>query len=354
MLFYYMHTDPSSPQNVIYISFHTIGGKVGRPYRKPTATKLRHFAKATSPDSAYKQLLLSTKHQKESTSKPSLIVSIPLSMLRQSNKHIVVHKPRRVTLSSFVTKKRASSRTPSTSSDSSYEPPGIKRTKSTATRGQGNGRSNSRGGKCVGTKATAARPRRTCSATEVMGVGVEPLTTVPSLKGASAADLERSNSMLLEGSKVSASLNFSVNGKPSVLQAHSHMHRGYLDNGSSSLQEDDQLSIASASTNSTTNSINGRVRSRSTSRARKDVIAPKPTFSFEELFSFYPPKLVLIDDELQPEQSLSVKDYDRHALPESHPFWKWTFGQPVKGMTTMKKKRKVMVNGNGSSSSARD
>lgn len=354
MLFYYMHTDPSSPQNVIYISFHTIGGKVGRPYRKPTATKLRHFAKATSPDSAYKQLLLSTKHQKESTSKPSLIVSIPLSMLRQSNKHIVVHKPRRVTLSSFVTKKRASSRTPSTSSDSSYEPPGIKRTKSTATRGQGNGRSNSRGGKCVGTKATAARPRRTCSASEVMGVGVEPLTTVPSLKGASAADLERSNSMLLEGSKVSASLNFSVNGKPSVLQAHSHMHRGSLDNGSSSLQEDDQLSIASASTNSTTNSINGRVRSRSTSRARKDVIAPKPTFSFEELFSFYPPKLVLIDDELQPEQSLSVKDYDRHALPESHPFWKWTFGQPVKGMTTMKKKRKVMVNGNGSSSSARD
>ena len=337
-----------SSGTVISLFFRTLGGKVDRIYKKPTATKLRHFAKATSPDSTYRQLLLNCRQQTqtENTSKPSLIVSIPLSMLRQSNKHTVPHKDtvphkaRRVTLSSFVTKKRANSRTPSTSSDSSYEPPGLKRirTKSTATRGQG--RSVPRGGKSVGVKVIAARSRRTCSVSDATGVGVEPITTVPTLKGTSTAHLERGNNVLLEGSKVS------VNGKPKVLQA--HMHRGSLDNGISSLQDDDQLSIASASTNSTTNGSNGRVRSRSTSKARKDMTAPKPTFSFEELFSFYPPKLVLIDDELQPEQSLSVKDYDRHALPESHPFWKWTFGQPVKGMTTTKKKRKVMVNGNGS------
>ena len=263
-------------------------------------------------------------------------------MLRHSDKPSVVSKPRRVTLSSFATKKRASSRTPSCSSDSSYEPPGLKRVVSATARGRGIARCQS--GKSGGIPANrvVTRPRRNTFAGKDMEV--EPVNGSQRLR-----DVVKRHTLLSEGSKHSGNLGVAINGKPSGLQT----HKDSLDNGSNSHTEDDQLSIASSSTNSTNNSISGRVRTKSTARAGRHVAVTKPTFSFDELFSYYPPKLVVMDDELRPEQSLSVKGLDRHSLPDAHPFLKWTFGQPVRSLTTSRKKRKSYTNGNRQKSSGR-
>lgn len=258
---------------------------------------------------------------------------------RHSDKQSVVSKPRRVTLSSFASKKRASSRTPSCSSDSSYEPPGTKRVGSATMRGRGIARFSGKGGG-IPVNRVVTRPRRNTYAGKDMEV--EPVNGTSKLR-----DVAKRHSLLSESSKHLANLDVAVNGKPGVLQT----HRDSLDNGSNSHQEDDQLSITSSSTNSTNNSISGRVRTKGTAKAGRHVTVTKPTFSFDELFSYYPPKLVLIDDELQPAQSLSVKGLDRHSLPEAHPFLKWTLGQPVRSLTTSRKKRKNYANGNGQKSS---
>ena len=55
-------------------------------------------------------------------------------------------------------------------------------------------------------------------------------------------------------------------------------------------------------------------------------------FEFDKLFSYYPPKLVLLDGDLCPERSLSVCDMERsklNSLPPDHPFLGWSLGQPT-------------------------
>ena len=55
-------------------------------------------------------------------------------------------------------------------------------------------------------------------------------------------------------------------------------------------------------------------------------------FEFDRLFSYYPPKLVLLDGDLCPERSLSVSDMERSklsSLPSDHPFLGWSLGQPT-------------------------
>lgn len=56
------------------------------------------------------------------------------------------------------------------------------------------------------------------------------------------------------------------------------------------------------------------------------------TIKFEQLFGYYPPKLVVQDGDLCPEHSLSVSGLERSklsSLSPSHPFWSWTLGQPT-------------------------
>ena len=65
----------------------------------------------------------------------------------------------------------------------------------------------------------------------------------------------------------------------------------------------------------------------------------KSSINFDQVFSYYPPKLVVKDGELLPERSLSIKRIERSALnglPESHPFWSWNLGQPVKASVTLR------------------
>lgn len=74
-------------------------------------------------------------------------------------------------------------------------------------------------------------------------------------------------------------------------------------------------------------------------------LSSKSTMTFDKLFSYYPPKLVMKNGELVPERTLSVKQIDRMtvgSLPEDHPFLLWNLGQPVKanGETLRGKKRK--------------
>ena len=67
------------------------------------------------------------------------------------------------------------------------------------------------------------------------------------------------------------------------------------------------------------------------------------TFNFNQLFSYYPPKLVVKDGELLPERSLSLKRVDRTTvgnLPENHPFHSWNLGQPAKGTVTLRRKKR--------------
>ena len=62
----------------------------------------------------------------------------------------------------------------------------------------------------------------------------------------------------------------------------------------------------------------------------------KSSINFEKFFSYYPPKLVVRDGELQPERSLSIKGSAIGGLPEGHPFLSWNLGQPVKAGNTLR------------------
>ena len=65
----------------------------------------------------------------------------------------------------------------------------------------------------------------------------------------------------------------------------------------------------------------------------------KSSINFDQVFSYYPPKLVVVDGVLQPERSLSIKRLERSAisgLPEGHPFLSWNLGQPAKASVTLR------------------
>lgn len=56
------------------------------------------------------------------------------------------------------------------------------------------------------------------------------------------------------------------------------------------------------------------------------------TFRFNDVFGYYPSKLVLQDDDLCPEYSLSLSGMERselNSLPPTHPIWTWTLGHPT-------------------------
>lgn len=80
------------------------------------------------------------------------------------------------------------------------------------------------------------------------------------------------------------------------------------------------------------------------------------TFNFEQLFGYYPPKLVIQNGDLCPEHSLSVSGLERsklNSLPATHPFWNWTLGQPINkpaapSVKTSRRKQKSKTNNSAS------
>lgn len=103
--------------------------------------------------------------------------------------------------------------------------------------------------------------------------------------------------------------------------------------------EDDTLSVMSGSS-LTTSSTNGSTiqqlvkptRGRPPKR-RYHHQPPRPlsikniksTICFEKLFSFHPPNLILVDGDLHPAQSLSLKNVD--LIPDNHPIHTWKLGK---------------------------
>ena len=244
------------------------------------ATKLRHFAQTSSPrtianDPSPSFLSIPTVTQIPSTSQidPTMVGK------RKRGRPPKVKHPRSTALSSFATKKRPISRilsrTPTPLSD-------------------------------------VDRQLRILD--EFQG---EPL----SLRAANEKQSEQNSS--ITNSEVTK------RQAPSLLQLSAH--NTYTDSSNTlanSVLDDDISSVASISTNGSGQRSSARV-TRRTRASEKEKKAP---FRFNDLFNFYPPKLVVRDGELVPEQSLSVKDMDRASisnLPESHPFMHWRVGEPV-------------------------
>ena len=118
-----------------------------------------------------------------------------------------------------------------------------------------------------------------------------------------------------------------------------------------SIGEDDEMSITSCNTTSTTGSsvnsvgLGSRLTAKPQNTQRggrrgsrgahsSNLLRPNTTFSFESFFSYYPATLTVRDGELVPEKSLSIKNLDQFSLPPSHPFNSWSIGQPVSGRWT--------------------
>jgi hypothetical protein len=64
----------------------------------------------------------------------------------------------------------------------------------------------------------------------------------------------------------------------------------------------------------------------------------KSTISFDKVFSFYNPDLTLIDDQLQPANSLSVKNLNIEEIPAGHPVHTWVVGRPVSSSSKDRKR----------------
>lgn len=96
--------------------------------------------------------------------------------------------------------------------------------------------------------------------------------------------------------------------------------------------EDEVISVRSMSTSST-RGLSQRSLLRTTRHAKSSEKEKKVPFSFSNLFNFSdPPKLIVRDGELVPELSQSVKHLDRvtiSQLPSSHSFLNWALGKPV-------------------------
>ena len=252
----------------------------------------------------------------------------------------VSKRRREVALCSFATKKRASDQL-SVSSDGSLglDDVAVPEAAPRFTRGRGRPRGRplgSRGrGNTRGRKPLPPTPSHGIT-TEGMDQGnskKEPLS-LPNEVQAKNPPLHSPEDVSPKGQGMALATNYNTNNRVAGESSRPSVD-GYF------AQDDDQVSIASSSTNSN-NSKTVAFSSRATSRAVRssvDSVAQKQPFSFESLFSFLgPPKLVVRDGELVPEQSLSLKNVDRHAVPEGHPIFNWSCGQPVKPVAKRRKK----------------
>ena len=112
--------------------------------------------------------------------------------------------------------------------------------------------------------------------------------------------------------------------------------------------DEDSLSIFSQSTStSTSESIFGKKIKKPLKSPKVPVITKQAKngymnqmFSFEKIFSSITPELTVVNDELQPVQSLSVKDLV--AIPADHPIHSWKVGRPVGSRQRKRRKRTVI------------
>ena len=366
-------------------------------------TKLRHFAQRTSPQftalSRGKHLPLSTSDSpppSPSASSP-LTVSISLAELklhhtaqssigsahsvpssmqkkrgRSSNNK---NKVRPTALSSFVMKKRACSPSAISDSGSPCPPPPAKRLRMDSESDVSlNGEKS--GGE-AGSRPFSCDPLRHSQLSDRMSTEDTCGRTSTPFHGTSqrpefvAIEKNRGSCVLYQPKiRVDDSVVAGISGDDDM--------GGSM--GSLCVPEDDQLSVTSASTTSTVTTANHTSQlATTTTKNRKEksqtpavantsgitkrgrptknngtslgselqslMSTSKSSINFNQMFSFYPPNLVVRNGELVPDRSLSVKRIDRStvgSLPENHPFLSWNLGQPAKGSVTLRgKKRKA-------------
>lgn len=325
--------------------------------------KLRHFATTSSPCITSSPSPSTTTSQTVSTPITSpLIVSVSLSSLPSTSNFSSPHSSsassplfsptttayghapnslvgkqrRRTALSNFATKKRALNRSPSSRETTHSSSPSveiqessIKSTRSIGTMTTlitGNirtkpGRENCKEKNKVGRSTTLEN-----------GDGVEVMTTT---SVESKSQSKQHPPMLLPMQKLDVA---GGPGRPT--------------------EEDDKISLASSSPTGITTCGSSGTSSSTTTGMRAPqrrggrrkysrswhnnnnnddvtthgdgIFNTNTNFSFQSLFSYYPPTLTVRDGELVPEKSLSIENLERSDLPPSHPIFNWQLGQPVR------------------------
>lgn len=292
-------------------------------------------------------------HQKRSSSSSS-------SQNSTRGRHPLKSKHRPTALSSFVTKKRASSRSSSTSSDQELSSTAAKKlkidtqvqeptsTKTKTTMASSQTRSSKKGkGKGKGKVTGSTMLGKSTSQGGVVSVGVSHLraNTVGSVgKAEYGLSAEREVTRVEAGHPIqqASSTDNGVNGASGVLRIAPEDDQISISSSTVNSGQGSKVSVAQGSGSTSTHTSRSGTSQPKTSSAPPNII--KSTFKFEEMFSFFPPKLVVRNGELVPEQSLSVKHLDKQGianLPASHPFRSWTLGQPTRSTGKCPRKRKA-------------
>lgn len=314
--------------------------------KRVIATKLRHFAKTTSPrvSNVRNSAQSLTNHSSNTTTglntqglPSSLPNSAHGSQEGEKGDALVVKRkrgrppkhPRATALSTFATKKRAMSRSPSPYSDQADECSVPKKTTQKVT----NPRNEDWHSKTSSTTECnthqhdrssqfAHRPESYTDVVNDRRANLRQFTDPHSLR----LNLDLINNKRNQSSLVSNSKEI-FDSNSSLCTLMSNSTRNY---------DDDQISVTSSSTNSTNCSSQRTssrlIRKNKSNLDERESAESQSLFRFNDLFSFFPPKLVVKDGELVPEHSLSVKKFDRASLsclPEEHPFLKWSLGHPV-------------------------
>ncbi len=297
--------------------------------RKPATLKLLQIAQASSPPI-------------NRPAPPSpLLVSISLSMLSISGNEdtpsgqeakVAPRRRRGVALSSFATKKRAEEpmlQSPSLEGDTFESGVGLPPPSFPVTRGRGRPRGSRGRGSRRGRKPSTPA---TLLPSPSLGPGAGNIP--PLFPESTVTPMDFSAA----GSTATVSTNCNSNNHGS--QAETNGLNPTAEAFSPTGDDQDQLSIASSSTSSKAGCASVRRSSRQS--CTNPATAPeKPAFSFESLFNFSgPPKLVVRNGELVPESTLSTRGMDRQFIPENHPVFNWSMGQPVKGAAAVTRRRK--------------
>ena len=292
-------------------------------FRKGPLTKLCHFALQGSPRWRAEQKKGEQKRTQDDSSEhtPTLHVSIPLYKLKPNPKwtklpfssHRMPEKPRHTALCSFATMKRAVNSWPTTT-------------------------------------ITSTHSSTSSSCSSDSSQGAEALQAVPSRSELKAHTPPEDHSPLVitaKGQDVGKNCKPDQEGGVLVSTVAAGEGGGGGDGGGGDGEEEDVASTASYLSPSPVavwgkKCPKGKARQSRVGNSMAGSIMPaKSTFSFEDVFGFYPPKLVVRNGQLEPAYSLSVKNSDHSVLPDSHPILKWTLGRPVRGSGGPRKARKT-------------
>ena len=307
------------------------------------------------------------------------------------------NKTRLTALSSFVMKKRASSPSSLMHGDgSAVQPPPAKRVRvgsesdSSANDGGTRDKSSTNGGGVEGGTSLLTVKRQFRSATGTGSTNYYSILSSSRAPGPTVIpeqsdpvdtidDVEPANEKAIGLPHQGSSNGYWDMQADDVIDSGSNLANGDRGNPHQLLlDEDDQYSVVSSTTSaptmtnqsSLTTSGKGKSQPSNTPSAGGTTLGPPPpqrrgrppktpnsnggslnnelqsltsksksSINFDQLFSYYPPKLVVIDGELQPERSLSIKRLERSAisgLPEGHPFLSWNLGQPAKASVTLR------------------